>query len=204
MIEGVTYYCGYVLNDLKLIDLDMRIYENQQLIVKFIKMPNDHKELKKLKLPNDYFLDINYEKIKKFSILRDDLADIRHNLAHINIEKSYGELDKKLSSSLETFKLLIKNEVLYKLDHTDKNKEYTVKYKLEQIQNEIKKFVKDNSTVPKIKNIWDKYKSNELDKVSEIKNMRYFKRFLKNKESEIENLYNMRQEKILMTHQKNK
>ncbi|MBL0709343.1 MAG: CRISPR-associated DxTHG motif protein [Sulfurimonas sp.] len=185
MIEGLTYYCGYALNRVKLIDLDLKEYANQQIVVSFMKMQKNSKEIQ---YPNIYFMDINSKEIAKFTNLRNTIADIRHNLAHINTQKKYSELDDELKCALKEFHRLVNSEVLENLNYSEDKKIYTVTYKIEKIEKHLKRYFYPNSSIPKFETVWDRYEADELGKLNP-EDMSGLKEFIQSKEPELKELH---------------
>jgi len=194
LIEGITYYLGEVFDSKKYIEFDTKEYSKQNKIVNFLKLNYTSKDFN---FPNDYFVDINIETINRLSTLRDSIADIRHNLAHINISKEYGEIKEELKEYLQEFENIIKSKEWYNLNSMDTDKVYTVKYKLEDLQNQIKNLSKiPNASLPKLENLLKRYDENTLDKLTNL-DINKTKKFMESNEKSIRELLENRKERNL-------
>ena len=193
LIEAISYYIGEVFFDLNYIDFEIDKYENQSKLVALLKL--NYKE-KDFNFPNQYFVDINIETFNKFYNLREKVAEIRHNLAHINIEQDYGNIKEKLEHSIEEFKSLLDERILYKLDKTEDKKKYTVKYKLKLLQEDANILNKQKSSFAKVDTIFDKYDKEKLSDLT-LYDIEKLKNFCKNNISIYQKLAKAKQEREL-------
>jgi len=159
LIEGITYYIAFTLKQLNYIEFDVDNYANQQKIVALLKFVPSMQDFN---FPNEYFIDINYKVFKKFTSLRDKVAEIRHNLAHINIHQNYGEIKKELKNLIDEYENLIKNKELFNLDKTLDKKHCTIKYKLDQYKKQLNKYSKVPNSNTKIDTFIKKYEDKKL------------------------------------------
>ena len=195
LIEAITYYIGYVFKELKYIDFEINEYENQQKIVKLLRL--NYKSID-FCFPNDYFIDINIDAINRFNSLRNKIANIRHNLAHINIEKEYGNLGNELDVLIKEFKNLIGTKVLYSLDKKDNKKIYTVKYKLEQIVKKSKSLVKvQGQNLPKLETLMKKHNENTINDLTQL-DISKTKIFMKKYSDELQKLFELEEKRELL------
>lgn len=195
LIEAITYYMGHVFKELKYIDFEISEYENQQKIVNLLRLNYNCKDFL---FSNDYFIDINIDTINRFDSLRNKVAEIRHNLAHINIEKEYGNLGDELDDLIKEFKKLIDTKVLYNLDKKDDKKTHTVKYKLEQIAMKSKSLVKtQGQNPPKLEKLKEKHDNNTLDDLTQL-NISKTKKFMNENYEKIKKLLALRDERQLL------
>lgn len=175
LIEGITYYLGKVFKEKKYVDFNVRRYFEQNKIVGFLNLKYSDKDFS---FPNIYFVDINIKTINELNRLRNNIADIRHNLAHINISKEYGEIKEELKKYLQEFKNIIESKKWYFLEVSDKDKEYTVKYKLEQFQEDISKlYIVKNASLPKLETFLKKYDDKRLKDLNNL-DTRKIKKFM--------------------------
>ena len=197
LIEAITLYIGKSLKKQGYINFDVDEYANAQKIVNLIKFQPD---LKNFNFPNEYFVDINYKTFLRFANLRDKVANIRHNLAHINMTQSYGEIKKELTELIKEFKFLIDKEVLFNLDTSENKKINTVRFKIEQYQNKLKNFkLNSKVSVPKIETVFERYKNNELDKLQAILKIDDLIKFLAKNESKLNKLFEDKKNKIFLS-----
>ena len=195
LIEGLTQYIGVALKEQHYITFNVYKYENQQKIVSLLKLNYNPKDYT---FPNEYFVDINIDIFNKLDRLRDRIALIRHNLAHINIQQDYLTIKEDLKYLLEEYKEIINSRILYKLDRTLSKKTQTVKYTLQQYDEEIKKFLLNkNSPVPKLKKVIEKYKDKTIDSLTMLDTKRV-KTYLDNNISEIEKILIKQQNRELL------
>jgi hypothetical protein len=194
LIEVIPLYIGKVLKDLHYIDFDLDDYQKQQLIVQFIKFNASKKDFN---FPHKYFLDVNSELIKKFTDIRDNVAEIRNNLAHINMKKEYSDVKNELKENLNNLQNLIKEKVLYNLTNSDENREYTITYKIELYSKDMERFLNIKTPMPSFEKIINKYKKNELDKLIMFN---YFdlKQFLDKNQKDIAKLIKYKKENTLL------
>jgi CRISPR-associated DxTHG motif protein len=195
LIEGLTFYIGTVLKEIGYFKLDAKEYDDLQKIVGLLKLKPSYKDFN---FPNEYFVDINSEAFKKFSILRENIAEIRHNLSHINTTKSYGDLEEELKQYIQEFEELINNRILYNLDKTLDNKKRTIKYILELYQQELEKTkLNRNDTIPKIKTLYEKYTKKELQNLTTLDKVKLGS-YIKNYIEDIKKLLHYQEEKKLL------
>ncbi len=180
LIEAIIYNIGEVFKDLGYIDFDVDEYANQKKIVALLKLNYSQKDFN---FPNEYFIDININTINKFYNLREQVANIRHNLAHINIEQDYGNIKKELEDAISEYNNLREMKLLYKLDKTDDKKRDTIKYQLEILQKELNKLNKQGFSFVKIDKVFNKYKENKLSDLTlyNIQELKFFCEQYKNK-----------------------
>jgi len=193
LIEAITYYIGEVFNDLGYIEFDMKEYSSQQKIVALLKLNYNAKDYN---FPNDYFIDINIDIINKFYFLREKVAKIRHNLAHINIEQDYGDIKEELESYIEEFNNLINKKVLYSLETTESEKKNTVKHQLELLQKQVNRINKQKTSFTKVNTIFDKYYNNKLSDLT-LYDTEKLKDFCKNNLSKYKKLIKAKQKREL-------
>jgi len=185
LIESITYYLGYSFKKLGYINFDLEQYENQQKIVGLLKLSYKKNDFN---FPNDYFVDINIDTINRFSTLRESIAKIRHNLAHINIHQDYSKIKEILKEYIEEFNNLIKNRLIEQLDISEEKKIYTVKYKIKMLEQEMKYcLISLNASSAKLTTIVDKYRNSKLDNLTNY-NHEKLKRYLENNISRIDTL----------------
>jgi len=195
LIEAITLYVGYALKEQGFLNFEIDSYKNSQKIVNVLKF---NFSLKDFNFPNDYFVAINSEIFNKFTSLRDKIADIRHNLAHINIDKSYSDIEKELKLLLDEFRDLIKNRVLYNMDTTLNKQEYVVDYILSKYQKAIEQYkIKSIISTPKITTLFDKYKQNNIDTISGF-DIERLKQFLKLNKKNLEKLFKLKEDRVLL------
>jgi CRISPR-associated DxTHG motif protein len=154
LIEGITYYMAEVFSQKGYINFDTTEYANQTKIVSILKLSYS---LKDFNFPNEYFIDINIDIINQFNTLRENVASIRHNLAHVNISKTYENIEDDLKKYIHTYSDLIENKILYNLDSTLDKKKFTIKFLLEQYGLEIEKCANRKDGIPKTETILRKY-----------------------------------------------
>jgi len=196
LIEAIGLYIGHVLTELKIIDFDYTLYANQQKIKGLLNLQPSNNDFT---FPNEYFVDINVKIIDEFYYLRNEVADIRNNLAHINVNQQYKDIKDRLSNAIKTFENLIEAEVLYKLDTTDKNKQYTVTYQLQAIQKEVKKFKYPKATsVPKIQTIFERYEKGEIDKLQSLMDIKKLKNYINKNRDRIKALLDKQKNRELI------
>lgn len=196
LIEAITYYIGKVLQDKEYINFDFSTYENQNKIVNLLKLTHSKDDFI---FPNEYFIDINSPTFNQFSTLRDKVAKIRHNLAHINIIEQYGEIEKDLEELIKEFKSLIEEKKLENLIEKDDLKKYSVDYCLKQIYDFKIKPLKDRnrSSNTKIETILKKYRENKLSDLKEF-NQEKIKNFMEKEAQNIEYLQELKKKKKLL------
>jgi len=163
LIEGVTYYIAEALSKQNYIDFDITQYANQTKIVSLLKLNYSSKDFK---FPNEYFISINIDKINKFYELRENIANIRHNLAHINISKTYDDIENELRKYILMFEELIEQRELYNFDKTLDKKKFTVKFLLEEYEKYIKNFANNQDGIPKLETIIKKYNEDSLNSLT--------------------------------------
>jgi len=196
LIESITYYVADILKGLGWIDFDVHDYEKQQLIVNLLKM---NPKIEAFRFPNPYTLDINYQRFKEFADLRDSVAEIRHNLAHININKEYVDIDTTLPAFLKIYADLIDAGVLKELESSDARKESTVRYRLEQLNLEHRQLYgsQNDDSFTKLEKIFKKYEDGTLDQITQI-DQRLSGDFCKKHRKEYQQLNKLKKNKILI------
>jgi len=165
LIESITHYIAYELKRQNLLSFDLNAYKNQQKLINLIKF---NYNIEDFLFPNKYFIDINANIFIQLQKLRDDIADIRHNLAHINLKKSHQNLKTNLTHYILRFKDYTTNNILGNLQYTDHNKRQTVTYLLEQYENITKKLAKPKNTAAGLKKIIEKYNTNQLSQLTNM------------------------------------
>lgn len=193
LIEAINYYIGQVLTEFKIIDFDYNEYENQTKIVSFLKLIPSKSGFR---FPNEYFIDINVHVIDKFYYLRKEVAEIRHNLAHININKHYDKIKENLKNLIDGFSSLIEEKILYNLDTTQNNKLLTVKYNLEKYEEELKKITLNNQIPARLQTTLKKYQNNLLSDLT-VFNQNKLQEFMDNNHHEISKLFQYRDNRKL-------
>ncbi len=194
LIEAITHYVAYVFQELGLLEEDIQQYHDMQEIVKILKFQPS----KKVHLPNPYFLHINYKIIKELGDLREDVAEIRHNLAHINISKEYEAIDEKMQNVLKEFKRIIESKKLYRLDFSDAKKEQTILYQKELFQRLFAQCVYPGASSPKFDTVIDRYNKGELDKMKANIDVRKLRSYIKKYFNEIEKIQKLEQKRIFL------
>jgi len=194
LIEAITYYIGEVFKELSYINFDVDEYANQTKIVALLKLNHNQKDFN---FSNEYFIDINIDTINKFYNLRETVANIRHNLAHINIELNYGDIKKELEDAISDYKSLIKQKLLYNLDKTEDKKKHTVKYQIELLQKELNKLNKQKMSFVKIDKVFSKYKENRLSDLT-LYEISELQKFCKNYEEQYNKLNRSKSERNLL------
>jgi hypothetical protein len=196
LIESITYYVADILKGLGWIDFDVHDYEKQQLIVNLLKM---NPKIEAFRFHNPYTLDINYQRFKEFADLRDSVAEIRHNLAHININKEYVDIDTTLPAFLKIYADLIDTGVLKELEGSDARKESTVRYRLEQLNLEHRQLYgrQNDDSFTKLEKIFERYEDGTLYKMTHI-DQRLSGDFCKKHRKEYQQLKKLKKNKILI------
>jgi len=194
LIEAITYHIGAVFKELHYITFDVIDYENQQKIVSLLKLNYNTKDFN---FPNEYFVDINIEMFNKFYLLREKVAKIRHNLAHINIYQDYGTIERDLKNAIVEYNSLVDSKILYTLDKTLDRKKETVKYKLEQYYVRTKKYNKINQSFSKLEKIINKHNDNKLSDLTNYK-IDQLSNFIKKNKDEIQNLFDAKKNRKLL------
>jgi hypothetical protein len=194
LIEAITYYIGEVFKELNYIDFDVDEYVNQSKIVALLKLNHNQKDFN---FSNEYFIDINIDTINKFYNLRETVANIRHNLAHINIELNYGDIKKELEDAIFDYKSLIQQKLLYKLDKTEDKKKHTVKYQIELLQKELNKLNKQKISFVKIDKVFSKYKESRLSDLT-LYDISELQKFCKEYENQFNKLNKSKSERNLL------
>ena len=189
LIEGITYYIADALSIQKYINFDTKLYENQTKIVGLLKLNYSSKDFN---FPNEYFIDINIEKINKFYTLRNNIAEIRHNLAHINIDKTYDDIENDLKKYIVTFDEFIAKKEFYSFDKTLDKKYFTVRFLLKQYYKEIKTFANNQDKISKLETIIKKYNKNSLNDLTTFDHKK-LKVFCEQYSQEIETLLHKKQ-----------
>jgi len=164
LIEAITYYIGEIFKDKNYINFDVEEYKDQQKIVGLLKLEYNTKDFN---FPNEYFIDINIDIINKLNRLRDGVASVRHNLVHINIDKTYQNIKEQLQQYIQEFNNIIESKELYNLDESDNNKHITIKSKIKKIFDRYKEQQISNlqqCDIDKIKAYLDKHRD-ELEKL---------------------------------------
>ena len=194
LIEAITYYIGYVLTELKMIDFNYHEYDNQTKIVGFLRATPSQKDFK---FPNEYFIDINIDIINKFYGLREKVAKIRHNLAHININQDYSEVKEKLDNLIKDFSNLINEKILYKFDITEEKKKYTVKYALELYEHELNNLIINNQNPAKLQTVIKKFEEEKLDDLTMFEREK-LKKFINTNYIKISELLQLKEDRKLL------
>ena len=202
LIEGLTQYIGVALKEQGFIVFDMDNYENQQKIVSLLRL-NYKKE--DFHFPHEYFVDINIALFNRLNSLRDSIAKIRHNLAHINTQQDYTKIKEDLKRLIEEYKTILTQKVLYTIDSTLDKKTDTVKYQLKRYEKEIitSYVLNPNASMPKFKTIYDKYQEGKLEDLTALDTQKVHRFFSKNIKT-IEKLFNMQERRELLIEPENK
>jgi hypothetical protein len=100
--------------------------------------------------------------------LRDDVAKIRHNLAHINLTKEYGKIDTTLLKLIRKYKRLIAERPFDHLENSDAKKSLTLKYKFDSMKRLHEKLHEGSSNVPSLSTLFKRYRNGDLDKLTHI------------------------------------
>jgi hypothetical protein len=194
LIESITYYLGYSLKRCGWIDFDCDSYEKQQILVNLLRFNVKSDEFN---FPNPYALEINYRVFRKFAELRESVADIRHNLAHINITKTYSEIGEALAKYIERYKELIEESLFENLDNSERNKNKTLSYRLQRLDRIHKNLHTGHSNIPKLKTVFEKFDNDELSKLTHI-DWKISHKFCQKHEAEYRKLMDLQWRNIYM------
>jgi predicted HTH domain antitoxin len=194
LIEAITYHIGEVFKELNYINFDIDEYKNQTKIVTLLKLNHN---LKDFNFPNEYFVDINIEVFNRFYNLREKVANIGHNLAHINIEQNYGDIKKELKEAIKEYKDLVNTKQLYNLDTTTKQKENTLKYQFNNLQRQVDALNKKGSSFVKVDKVFEKYKNSKLRDLT-LYNENELRKFCKENEAFYNKLKSAKEKRQLL------
>lgn len=200
LIEAITYYLGEVFIEIGYINFDVKEYANQQKIIALLRL---NYNINDYNFPHEYFVDINIDVINRFNSLREKVANIRHNLAHINIEQDYKDIKKSLENAIAEFNELQSSKVLYKLDKTLDRKKETVKYKLEKYYEQTKQYNHLKINFTKLETIVKKYHDKALKDLSQYDSVKLSEFIIKNI-VEIEKLLQYKRDRKLLLGTKKK
>ncbi len=193
LIEGITHYLNKVFDKQKLSTFDAKVYGEQQKLISLLRLNYSKKDFN---FPHPYFVDINIEVFNELNTLRENIAEIRHNLAHINISKTYGELKRDIVKYIKELQKIIEEKKFYNLETEEVKKIYTVKYILEQYASQGKKFV-TNDSVPKLETLMRKYQEKTLENMTGI-DLVGMKQFLQKNSEEINRLFKYKDDRQLL------
>jgi broad-specificity NMP kinase len=175
LYEGLIYYVGEALMEQGLIRVDLNIHnDRQKIVVEILKNSQafKNKSDERVAFPHMFFRQVNDEVFAPFERLRQEISVIRHNLAHINVDMEYEDIEKKLNDYIDSLKALIEERRLYELDRESMSEEgLEIEQERESLQEEIKSYMKPQSSSqspPKVETILRHYKNGTIGRLSHM------------------------------------